>query len=60
MAKVKWGIISTAKIARDHVIPGMQAGEHCEVYAIASRDLKRAKQVAAELSIPKAYGSYED
>lgn len=60
MAKVKWGIISTAKIARDHVIPGMQAGEHCEVYAIASRDLKRAKQVAAELSIPKAYGSYEE
>lgn len=60
MAKVKWGIISTAKIARDHVIPGMQAGEHCEVYAIASRDLKRAKQVAEELSIPKAYGSYEE
>jgi predicted dehydrogenase len=60
MAKVKWGIISTAKIARQHVIPGMQAGDYCDVYAMASRDLKRAEQVAQELSIPKVYGSYEE
>jgi predicted dehydrogenase len=60
MAKVKWGIISTAKIARVHVIPGMQTSDHCEVYAIASRNLETAKNVAKELSIPKAYGSYEE
>ncbi|PIE33186.1 NAD-binding protein [candidate division KSB3 bacterium] len=60
MAKVKWGIISTAKIARLHVIPGMQAGNYSEVYAIASRDFERAQQTAQELSIPKAYGSYEE
>jgi predicted dehydrogenase len=60
MAKIKWGIISTAKIAKLHVIPGMQAGKYCEVYAIASRDLKKVQTVAQELSIPKAYGSYEE
>ncbi len=60
MAKIKWGIISTAKIARLHVIPGMQAGEYCEVYAIASRNLEKAQRMAKEFSIPKVYGSYED
>lgn len=59
MAKVKWGIISTAKIARLHVIPGIQAGARGEVYALASRDLAQAQAVAQELGIPKAYGSYE-
>jgi predicted dehydrogenase len=60
MAKIKWGIISTAKIARKHVIPGMQAGAYCDVYAITSRNLEKAQAVAKELSIPKAYGSYEE
>lgn len=60
MTKIKWGILSTAKIGRLHVIPGMQAGTFCEVLGIASRDLETARQVAQELNIPKAYGSYED
>ncbi len=60
MAKVKWGIISTAKIAREHVIPGMLAGDYCDIYAIASRDIERAQQVAQQLSIPNVYGSYEE
>ncbi len=59
MKKVRWGIISTAKIAREHMIPGMQQGELCDVWAIASRDRKQAQQVATDLSIPKAYGSYD-
>jgi len=60
MAKVKWGIISTAKIARVKVIPGMQSGVYGEVSAIASRNLDRARAVAKELSIPRIYGSYEE
>lgn len=60
MATIKWGVISTAKIAREHVIPGMQQGGYCEVYAIASRNLEKAQAVAKDLSIPKAYGSYEE
>ena len=60
MTKIRWGIISTAKIGTSRVIPAMQRGELCEIAAIASRDLARAKEVAAELGIPKAYGSYEE
>jgi predicted dehydrogenase len=57
--KVNWGVLSTAKIAREHVIPAMQAGEATNVVAIASREEHRAKELAAKLGIPKAYGSYE-
>jgi predicted dehydrogenase len=59
MDKVRWGILSTAKIGTGQVIPAMQAGESCDIVAIASRDLDRAQAVAGQLDIPKAYGSYE-
>jgi len=57
---VRWGVLSTAKIGREKVIPAIQRGRMCNVVAIASRDLDRAKQVATDLKIPKAYGSYEE
>ncbi|MBM6593165.1 Gfo/Idh/MocA family protein [Microvirga pudoricolor] len=57
--KVRWGVLSTAQIGRNHVIPAMQAGEATEIVAIASRDEARARQAATELGISKAYGSYE-
>jgi len=60
MDKVRWGILSTANIGVAKVIPAMQRGEHCEVTAIASRDLARARAAADSLGIPKAYGSYEE
>ena len=60
MRKVKWGILGAAKIARQRVIPAMQAGDLCEVTAIASRDPGKAQAAAGELGIPKAYGSYEE
>src|ERR1700732_5182504 len=37
----------------------MQQGEYCDVAAIASRDLAKARAAAASLKIGKAYGSYE-
>ena len=58
--KVRWGILSTAKIAVKKVIPAMQKGDRCEVIAIASRDRRRAEEIAQELGIAKAYGSYEE
>jgi len=58
--KIRWGILSTAKIGTGKVIPAMQRGTHCEITAIASRDLERAKATATNLGIPKAYGSYEE
>ncbi|MGB9032702.1 MAG: Gfo/Idh/MocA family oxidoreductase [Acidobacteriaceae bacterium] len=58
--KVRWGILSTASIGVRKVIPAMQLGEHSTVAAIASRDLAKARAVAAQLAIPTAYGSYEE
>lgn len=60
MDKIRWGVLSTAKIARVHVIPAIAAGKFGMVTAIASRDLSRAKKVAGELGIERAYGSYQD
>ena len=57
---VKWGILSTAKIARVKVIPAMMESPDIEIVAIASRDLKKAQSVASELGIPRAYGSYDE
>lgn len=58
--KVRWGIVSTAKIGREKVIPGIQASQTGQVTAIASRDLDRARETADALGIEKAYGSYEE
>ena len=38
MRKIRWGILSAAKIAINKVIPALQAGQYCAVTAIASRD----------------------
>ena len=60
MRKVKWGILSTAKIGTKNVIPSMQRSELCDIVAISSRKLENARNVAEELEIPKYYGSYEE
>ena len=38
----------------------MQKGELCDIAAIASRDLHKAKETAQQLGIRKAYGSYDE
>ncbi len=58
--KVEWGVLGVAGIAVKKVIPAMQRGEWSQVAAIASRDLAKARQIAEQLGIPKAYGSYEE
>lgn len=60
MDKLRWGVLSTAKIARVHVVPAMNGGQFGTVTAIASRDLSRAKKAAGELGIERAYGSYQE
>lgn len=60
MKKVNWGVLSTAKIGREKVIPALQKSRWCEVSAIASRSLDQARAVAADMGIAKAYGSYEE
>ena len=58
--KIRFGVLSTARIALKKVIPGMQQGQLTEVTAIASRDLAKAREAAKDLGIPTAYGSYEE
>ncbi|HET8777042.1 MAG TPA: Gfo/Idh/MocA family oxidoreductase [Candidatus Limnocylindria bacterium] len=56
---LRWGVLSTAAIARTKVVPGMRKARRSEVAAIASRAPDIAERVAAELGIPRAHGSYE-
>src|ERR1035437_829202 len=59
MKKIRWGVLSTARIGREKVIPALQKSLYGQVDAICSRDLEQAKKTAALLNIQKAYGSYE-
>ncbi len=58
--KVKWGVLGVANIAVKKVIPAMQKSAWSEIAAIASRDPRNANDAAAQLRIPKAYGSYDE
>ena len=55
---VRWGVLSTANIATQKVIPGLHKAANGEVLAIASRDDRRARATAEALGIPRWYGSY--
>ena len=57
--KVRWGVLSTAKIGRRAVIPAIQHSANGEVVAIASRNADRARDFAREMGIPQTYGSYD-
>ena len=59
MSKIRFGILSTAKIGLEKVIPAMQKGQFTEVVAIASRMDERAKAAAQRRGIPRAHGSYD-
>lgn len=57
---LRFGIISTARIGEELVIPAIQDATNCVVAAIASRDLSRARAMADRFSVPHAFGSYEE
>ena len=57
--KLRWGILSTANIARAAVIPAIQHSTNGEVLAVASRDAQKAHDFAARTGIGRSYGSYE-
>jgi predicted dehydrogenase len=60
MKKVVWGVLSTAKIGWEKVIPAMQNSQHCELRAISSRNLDKGRALADKLAIPVVYGSYAE
>lgn len=57
--KVRWGILSTAGIAREQVIPALQRASNAEIVAIASLSGQAAKAAEA-FDIKNAYNSYEE
>ena len=57
---LRFGILSTAQIGRDHVVPAIQDAQNCVVAAVASRDAAKARAMADRFSAPHAFGSYEE
>jgi len=60
MTTLRWGVLSTANIARGALIPAIHASSTSELRAVASRDEAKARAFADENDIPVAYGSYEE
>jgi hypothetical protein len=58
MQPIRWGVLSTANIAR-LVIQANRASEVTRFVAVASRDAARAQRFAAELGLEASFGSYE-
>ncbi len=56
---VKWGVLSTARIGLEKVIPAMQTCENLEITAIASRDKEKSESAARQLGIKNFYADYE-
>jgi predicted dehydrogenase len=56
---VRWGVLSTAQIATEKVIPGMRRARRADLVAIASRSEASARAAADRLGIATAHGSYE-
>lgn len=59
MNKVRWGLLSTARINR-RVIPSIQRSNRSELIAVASRNHKKAQKYAQDWEIPLAFGSYQE
>lgn len=57
--KYKWGILAPGKMSAKFA-SGLKLLENVELYAVGSRDLKRAKLFAEEFGFKKYYGSYEE
>lgn len=60
MKPVVWGVLSTAKIGLEKMLPAMLSSELIELRGIASRSLPAAQAAAQSLGVAKAYGSYEE
>ncbi|WP_026809598.1 Gfo/Idh/MocA family protein [Arenibacter latericius] len=58
--KIRWGILGTATIAVEQVIPAIQESNYGILGAIASRNISKAKEVAKHYLEVKAYRDYQE
>ncbi|TPK74174.1 Gfo/Idh/MocA family oxidoreductase [Mesorhizobium sp. B2-4-15] len=56
----RWGVLSTAKIGREQLLPAIVEAENGVLSAIASRDLSKAKALGERFGARHAFGSYEE
>jgi predicted dehydrogenase len=56
----RWGVLSTAKIGREQLLPAIVEAENGVLSAIASRDLSKAQALAEGFGARHAFGSYEE
>ncbi|MFB0907954.1 MAG: putative dehydrogenase [Spirosomataceae bacterium] len=59
MSNIKWGVIGIGKIA-EKFTQDLETVMGCELYAVASTNLKRAQAFAVQHKADFAYGSYEE
>ena len=57
---VRFGVLSTAKIGQEHLIPAIQSAGNASLVAVSSRKLSKAKKLAGQFGIPLTFGSYEE
>jgi 1,5-anhydro-D-fructose reductase (1,5-anhydro-D-mannitol-forming) len=55
-----WGLIGASTIAREYMIPAIQAQPDSRVAAVMSRSAARARQYAAENGIEKSYDTVDE
>lgn len=56
----RWGVLSTAKIGREQVLPAIADADNGLLTAVASRDIGKARALAGRFGAPHAFGSYEE
>jgi len=56
---LNWGILSTARIGVNSVIPAIKQSKNGNLVAIASRTQEKAERVGRSFGIPRGFSSYE-
>jgi predicted dehydrogenase len=57
--QVHWGVLGAAAIALQRTIPAILEAPSANLLALASREEAKARVLARQLRIPRAYGRYE-
>src|SRR5690349_3518908 len=57
--RVRWGILGVGNISRQ-MIPAFLEAKNAALVAVASRSWAKARELAREARIPRAFGSYDE
>ena len=59
-ARVRWGVLGYARIARENLIPALVRADRCAFHALASRDEAKLADARSRFGAVKTYTSYDD